>query len=69
MQQKCQQKKKDCPYYSSRAEELFMYFSSPQFISSLFFLNSGELIWEDQKASAYKVSYQRSKSKRLTFRL
>ena len=46
-----------------------MYFSSPQFISSLFFLNSGELIWEDQKASAYKVSYQRSKSKRLTFGL
>lgn len=69
MEQKCQQKKKDCPYYSSRAGELFMYFCSPKFIYSLFYLNSGELILEDRKASAYKVSYQRSKSKRLTFRL
>ena len=44
MQQKCQQKKIDCPYNSSSAGELFMKFRSPKFIYSLFFLNSGELI-------------------------
>ena len=44
MQQKYKQKKKDCLYYSSRAGELYMYFSSPKFIYSLFLLNSGELI-------------------------